>query len=65
MLLSALLFMPSMAMALKETGYGTQSKRSYSPLSAELSDLRNVDQISYLATNDSLVRAIHATGCRS
>jgi len=58
MLLSALLLLPSMASALKDAGYGTQSKRDYTPITAELSDLRNIDQITYLASNDSLVRHV-------
>lgn len=58
MLLSALLFLPSMASALKEAGYGTQLKRSYTPPTPELSDLRGFEQISYSASNDSLVRRL-------
>ena len=50
-----------MASALTDAGYGTQLKRSYTPPTSELSDLRNLDQISYLATNDSLVRLSQST----
>lgn len=63
MLLSALLLLPSMASAFTEAGYGTQLKRSYTPPTSELSDLRNFDQISYLATNDSLVRCLSICVC--
>jgi hypothetical protein len=65
MLLSALLLLPSMASALTEAGYGTQLKRSYTPPTAELSDLRNFDQMTYLATNESLVRCLIICVCRS
>ena len=58
MLLSALLLLPSMASALKDARYGTQSKRDYTPITTELSDLRNIDQITYLGSNDSLVRHV-------
>ena len=61
MLLSALLLLPSTASALTEAGYGTQLKRTYTPPTPELSDLRNFDQTSYLATNDSLVRLSQST----
>jgi hypothetical protein len=63
MLLSALLLLPSMASALTEAGYGTQLKRSYTPPTSELSDLRNFDQISYLANNHSLVRCLSICVC--
>jgi len=56
MILSALMLLPSMASALTEAGYGTQLKRSYTPPTPELSDLRNLDLMSYIAVNDSLVR---------
>jgi hypothetical protein len=65
MLLSALLLLPSMASALTEAGYGTQLKRSYTPPTSELSDLRNLDQISYLATVDSLVSRLSPDVCQS
>jgi hypothetical protein len=62
MLLSALLLLPSMASALQDAGYGTQSKRDYTPLTAELSDLRNINQITYLSSNDSLVCQVVCAG---
>lgn len=65
MLLSALLLLPSMASALAEAGYGTQLKRSYTPPTPELADLRNLDQISYLATNNPLVRYLSVRVCQS
>jgi len=65
MLLSALLLLPSMASAFTEAGYGTQLKRSYTPPTPELADLRSLDQIPYLAMNDSLVRCLGAQVCQS
>jgi hypothetical protein len=65
MLLSALLLLPSMASALTEAGYGTQLKRSYTPPTSELSDLRNFDQISYIATNDSLVSRLSTVSVKA
>lgn len=55
MLLAALLLVPSLASALSGAGYGELSKRSYSVITPELSDLRGMGGISHVIHNDSLV----------
>lgn len=56
MLLSAVFFLvPSLASALSDPGYGEVSRRSYSVVTPELSDLRGIGGFSSAIQNDTLV----------
>lgn len=55
MLLSSLVLLPSVALALSGDGYGSQARRSYSPLTPELSNLRDIGLSQVPLQNASLV----------